>query len=335
VTRRVDVPGRTRSGATVYAALFAVAVAVMIWTVLSTAYALQDIAFRRAVADLFTAMLAAGILYLASHFVRIARLALIASDARISLRTLSRVHLFTSAVGLTLPFKLGDAYRAVELSALAGGPVRGITMVVVERLCDVSVILLLLVVAASLGPTTGGAYAPVLFASLAFVLAILVATTLLPDNLRRIGTYIIRRHTGDWTVYALRRIAHVRGVIRNAMSMLNGRLASLFAFTLLIWMLEATSLAIVFATDPPGFRPLETLLAFLSSITEGSTLPGRLSPEQLSAMPTTFAAYLAATQVPLVFIGLAAGATLMIARLRVSPVVRHRRVGAAGFGPQA
>lgn len=270
------------------------------------------------------ALLVAGTTYLAGHFLRIARLALIASDARLSLRLLTRIHLFTAGVGLALPFKLGDAYRAVELAAVAGGMIRGITLVYVERVFDVAMILLLLIIAFSFGPPTITSYAPVLIVSLLFVSITLAVLVLLPENLRRMSSYIIRRYEQEWTVGALRRIADVRAVISSTATMLNGRYASLFAFTALIWALEAISLAIVLGFFSSEFQPLTGLLTFLSSITEGETLLDRLSPESLHLLSPAAVVYLGATQVPLVFLAMIAAIQLLGARVRGVSRTRSR-----------
>lgn len=304
--------------------LFAGALALLGWTAFRAAVSLGGPA---SATHFPVTMLLAFLLYAGSHLVRIARLALIAGEARLSLRDLARVHLFTSGVSLALPFKLGDVYRAAELSALSSGT-RGIVTVFAERFLDACAILLLLLVAAGSQTWNADAYGSLLAASLLFVAATFVAAALLPDNLRRLGDYVMRRHRGEWTVSALRRIAEERAVIAQVRAMLHGRHASLFAFTVLIWLLEAASLASVFAAAPGGFRPLGTLLAFLSSTAEGLTLPVRVSPEALTATPAALAAYLAATQVPLALAGLAAGASMMGRRLAVParPRLRPRRI---------
>ena len=256
------------------------------------------------------ALAASAALYLASHFVRVARLALITADTRVSLRSLASVHLFTAAVSLAVPFKLGDLYRVIELSALVGGATRGVTLVFVERACDVGLILLLLVAALSFGPAAAGAYGPVLAASLLFVLVTLLVVVLLPDNLRRFGSYVIRRYDRPWSVEVLRRISELRTIIAATAKMLSGRYPSLFAFTFVIWALEASSLTIVLATYAADFHPLGALITFLSSITQGETLLNRLDSAQLAMHSRTALAYLAVTQLPLVAGGLLAGIRL-------------------------
>jgi hypothetical protein len=257
----------------------------------------------------------AGLIYFASHIVRIARLALIASDARLSLRLLTRVHLFTSGVGLALPFKLGDAYRAGELALATGSAVRGISLVYVERLFDVAVILLLLAIAVGFGLADSSAYGPVLIASLIFVSFTALVLVLVPDNLRRISSYVIRRYDQEWTVVLLRRITEIRGVLANTAAMLNGRYGSLFVLTALIWVLEAMALAVLLGILSPNVEPLGAVLTFLSSITEGTTLLDRLDPQAVQQLSGAMLAYLAATQIPLLLVGFVAGLQLGAGRL--------------------
>lgn len=265
------------------------------------------------------AVACAAAIYLASHLVRIVRLALIASDARLSLRLLTRVHLFTSGVGLALPFKLGDGYRAGELALATGSAVRGISLVYVERLFDVAVILLLLAVAVGLGLADSSAYGPVLLASLIFVSVTALVLVLVPDNLRRISSYVIRRYDQEWTVVLLRRIAEVRGVLASTVAMLNGRYGSLFVLTVVIWVLEAMALAVLLAFLSPGVEPLGAVLTFLSSITEGTTLLDRLEPVAVQQLSAAMLAYLAATQIPLLLAAFISGLQLAAGRLTGRP----------------
>lgn len=318
--------GRARLLRTLGAALFAGTALLLGWTALGVLGSLGDPAFAHAAATLAPAMLAACLLYAGSHVVRIARLALIVGDARLGLRTLAAVHLFTSGVSLALPFKLGDLHRAAALSAAAGAGSRGVVILFVERFCDAAAILLLLGLAAGSAAWDAGAHGALLAGSLLFVVAATVAAVLLPDNLRRLGNYLMRRHRGEWTVSALRRIADERALVADARAMLRGRCVSLAGFTLLIWLLEAASLALLFAADPAGSGPLGALLSFLSQIAEGLTLPARLRPDALAATPAALVAYLAATQAPLALAGLAAGIALGRGRARALATARRTRV---------
>ncbi len=263
------------------------------------------------------ALIAAAIAYLTAHFIRIVRLALLIGDARLSLRQLVAVHFFTSAVNLGLPFKLGELYRIGELSTVAFGAFNALVVWWVERCFDVSLVLILLILAIGFGPATGGTYWAVLATSVLFVTLTLIVVTLVPDNLRRLGNHIIRRYEADWTIEALRRIAQARGLFRRMSRKLEGRYASLAVCTLIIWMLEGLSLALILIGRPTPSAPIAGLLAFLSSTVEGQTLPTRFAGLEVGEVTEVTMTYLMATQIPLLFVGLAAGIFLARQRIRL------------------
>ncbi len=254
------------------------------------------------------------LVYLAGHLARIARVALIAADTRLSLRRLVNVHFFTAAVGLALPFKLGDAYRALELSGLVGGLTRGIVIVCIERVFDVALILIMITVALAFGSALSPDLAPVLLASTLFVAIAAAGLLLLPDNLRRIGSYVMRRYDRPWTVGALRGIANARAAIGGVSQMLKGRYSSLLLLTIAIWACEVLSLALVLRSIGVDGGPVDALLRFLSSITEGATLLGRIGPGAWSWNSPLTLPYLAATQFPLALVGGVAGVMLLASR---------------------
>ena len=271
-------------------------------------------------------LLFAAATYLASHLLRVARLALIAANDRVSLRRLGAIHLFTAGAGLAIPFKLGDVYRAVELSAAVGGAVRAVTIIFVERMLDVGLILLLLLLAIASGPARAADYGPVLTASSAFVVLAVFAVALLPDNLRRLAGFIIRRYDGSWTVAALRRITEARAVVHGAALMIGGRYAPLIALTMLIWMFELLSMGIVMVGASADVAPLGTLISFLSAVIRGDTLLDNLPPSAAFRRIPEAMGYLVATQVPLVFAALLAGIGLFRSRIE-SVATLGRKVG--------
>ncbi|MDB5685594.1 MAG: hypothetical protein JWR77_183 [Rhizorhabdus sp.] len=262
-------------------------------------------------------LIAAALAYLAGHVIRIVRLALLIGDSRLSLRQLIAVHFFTSAVNLGLPFKLGELYRIGELSTVAFGAFNALVAVWVERCFDISLVLLLLLLAIGFGPASSGAYLAVLLISLLFVTVTLVVVTLVPDNLRRLGNHIIRRYEADWTIEALRRIAQARGLFRQLSRMLQGRYASLAVCTLMIWMFEGLSLALILIGRATPSAPITGLLTFLSSTVEGQTLPTRFAALRMGEVTEMTMTYLMATQIPLLFAGLAAGIFLARQRIRL------------------
>lgn len=260
-------------------------------------------------------LLLAAATYILSHIMRIARLALLSGDARLSLRSLAQTHLFTAGVSLITPFKLGEAYRMAELSILTGSPVRGVVLVWLERVFDVVVILALLIVASIWQPQAIASYAGVLGLSLLFVLATLVLVVLVPDNLRRIGSYIIRRYDQAWTVRILWLITELRGIISRMSQMLHGRQLSLLVFTIVIWTLEGLSFSLLVSEGQNLLRPFAGLLSFLSLTTEGETLTTFTQRRTDGAISESLFSYVVATQGTLLVVAIVAGLAMSRTRL--------------------
>lgn len=194
----------------------------------------------------------------------------------------------------------------------------------VERVFDVALILILLALALAYGSELSPDLAPVLAASILFVTITAVALLLLPDNLRRIGSYVIRRYDRPWTVRVLRGIANARAVIGSVSHMLKGRYSSLFSLTVMIWALEILCLGLILNAAWVEGGPVDALLRFLSSITQGATLLDRSGPGEWSWTLSTTLLYLMATQFPLAIAGGLAGALLIPARWRAFAALKSR-----------
>ena len=292
-----------------------IAVTILLWAFASVLLATARGDFSDALRATPGSILLAATIYALGQIMRVVRLALLIGDARLSIRHVANLHFFTAGVALGTPLRLGDAYRATELGRTTGGLIIGFTYVWIERLLDAAVILPLLLYAASRRGDEASTYLGITAFTLLFVSFSVLLVALLPDNLRRVGTYLIRRHEGQWSIRALRLMDDVRAVIRRIPVMLRGKIASLTALTLLVWLFELGSFTVVTLSWNPGSDPLGGLLAFLSQTTGGGILPDllarapNLNPAEL--------AYLSGSQAPLALVALAAA----VQYLRVS----HRR----------
>jgi Lysylphosphatidylglycerol synthase TM region len=253
-------------------------------------------------------LLLAGTVYLSSHALRILRLALLIGSWRVGFRVIAAFHLMTAAVSLVAPLKLGEVYRALELSSLVGGLIRAVIIVWWERAFDISLIFLILLLALS---RSSGApldeFSGVVAISVVFILLTLLIFFVLPDNLRRASVLIIRRYDGKRTVPVLRLIDAVRRAINEAPQIVRGKIAALATLTALIWICEIGCFALVLSALGGSLASApDALLSFLSAITRGQTLLSALDANQSEIFSAGLLAYLAVTQVPLAFIGLAA-----------------------------
>lgn len=293
-----------RSGATLWTAvkrtLLVGATIALAYLVVRAVLSADDLA--RAVSTQSPLALAgAALIYLAGHGIRILRLALLIGGWRVGFRDIASFHLMTAAVSLAAPLKLGEVYRVVELSNIAGGFLRALMIAWCERAFDTIVILIMLVIAMG---AMNGASADV--AGVALFAALFVAMTaavffLAPDNLRRLSVLIIRRYDSLKSVPVLRVLDTTRRAILSAPALVRGKVASLSAMTMLIWLCEIVAFALIMPIGNSLKAGLDGLLSFLSAITTGQTLI-----DSLGAVSPPLLTYLAATQVPLVALGLIA-----------------------------
>lgn len=256
--------------------------------------------------------------YMVGHIVRVARLALIIGDQRLSLRQLVAVHLFTSSVLLGVPFKLGEIYRIAELSTVTFSRFGALVVVWVERCFDIGIVLLLLLAVLLFSSLSAVDYWPLIATSLVFVGGTLVVVTLVPDNLRRLANHIIRRYDADWTIDALQFIAQTRRLFRHGSLMLQGRIASLAVCSIVIWGFEALSLTIILTSRGQGKSTIDAMLSFLSNLVRGDTVLTHLASVTGSQGSSLLSAYLLATQIPLVLIGGVCGLYLLWQRIALA-----------------
>jgi hypothetical protein len=262
---------------------------------------------------------AAGFVYLASHGLRVLRLALLIGGWRIGFRTIAKFHLFTAAVSLIAPLKLGEVFRIAELTNIVGSGSRAIAIVWLERGLDICAILFLLMMtdAHSLGRDFNA------IAALAIVFIVATALTffVVPDNLRRLSVFIIRRYSNPVSVPLLKSIDRLRRSILQAPQLLQKRIGTLAALTALIWACELA--AFYFASGTASGNVADCLITILSDVTQGDTLLSSAAhPDASHHMP-----YLAATHVPLLFVGLlTAGFYIRLISLPQKPPARWYRL---------
>jgi Lysylphosphatidylglycerol synthase TM region len=249
----------------------------------------------------------AGTVYIIGHSFRSLRLALLIGGWRVGLRLIVSFHFMTAAVSLAVPLKLGEIYRVAELSKILGSLVSAIETIWWERLFDILAIVIIMFVALfGASQAEWQQFVGVGVLAVIFIAVTALAFFVLPDNLRRLSVLIIRRYDSRRSVAVLRYIERIRRAIQGAPRMVKGKIASIAALTMLIWASELTCFAIVLrALGESLLAAPDALLSFLSVLTRGYTLLGALNGEP-ALSNSAIVLYLAATQIPLVFIGIIA-----------------------------
>ncbi|MGE0830308.1 MAG: lysylphosphatidylglycerol synthase domain-containing protein [Hyphomonadaceae bacterium] len=261
-------------------------------------------------------LLAAGI-YVVGHAFRAMRLALLIGGWDVGLRLIASFHFMSAGVSLAAPLKLGEVYRIAELSNLIGAFTRAVEIVWWERVLDVLALVVIMLVAMNdVSNVNFQPFMGVLVIALVFICVSALALFVLPDNLRRASILIIRRYDSRVTIPLLKFIAAVRGAILEAPRLVQGKIGSLAALTLLIWTCEIGCLAeVLSALGYTIAQAPDSLLSFLSVLARGETLVSVLNAHGAAGGDPVLE-YLPAAQEPLVLLSLLAGGLYLVQRLR-------------------
>lgn len=251
------------------------------------------------VAD-WQAVISAACLYVMSQGLRALRLVIIVGDPGKSLRQLVRAHLVGAAASFTLPFKLGDLLRMMELSFALKRPGsyglwRAILVMWIERVYDALPIAALLLI---LGVTTDmnalHPVLPILGTLFAFVVLTFLVFFVLPENLDGLALFLARRYHDERVVDVLRLIDRIYRLTADARRMLHRKHITLISISALIWGAETVIVGRILGDTELG-GSATGLLRFLS---------GLLSPT-FTHDAVSLTLYLATIGFPLLFLGAA------------------------------
>jgi hypothetical protein len=204
-------------------------------------------------------------LYVSSHLVRVMRLAILAGDPTVSLRHIGLVHLMTAAVGVIMPFKLGEAWRVIELGRLLRSMGHALMIVWMERAFDFAVIACIVLMAYAAEPSVLAAIRPLVLAATIFVIVTACVFTIFPGGLRTLSLFVLRRYDGTGAVRTLRFLQWLREGIDMGPRIVAGKLAPLLVLTLAIWGLELATYWTVLSEPETIARVAGRLATFLSS----------------------------------------------------------------------
>ena len=211
----------------------------------------------------FIGILAAGLVYLASHFLRAVRLAYLSIDLfGVSGRTAALMHLATAPVAFALPFKSGELIRLHELWKLGGTLLYAIVALLVDRMYD-SVFLLPLAIVLLIG----GNAAPV-FVALTLLAAVLPLTVIVigPRLLADIQRYMVRNHNHPRILDVLQQVDAARALVLRSADVAWRRMPELCVISLLIWLCELFFCLILIANFQPGIAaPVGSVLDLLGA----------------------------------------------------------------------
>lgn len=184
------------------------------------------------------AFLTVCVLYLTSHLMRSLRLMTLLLETERSFFRIFRLHMATAWVGLLLPFKLGDAYRMIELSHNQHRAVTGPFVVVLERFFDGGVLLGLAAMTLFLTPGILPEIELLIVMLLAVVAVGVLSYWMLPGFIDYVRSLVIRRSHSQRGYNILQWLQHLDRLITESHKLIHGRILALLVLSLGIWGVE-------------------------------------------------------------------------------------------------
>lgn len=220
--------------------------------------------------DVASRFVAATALYAMSHVLRFLRLVVLLRNPGLRFRRVLQVHLFTSGLGVLLPFKLDALVRIREVGLLTQSWRTGVLAVWLERAFDAAALAVLVLVTALGVPDALPLVTPFLVVGTVFVLVTVAAITIVPENIRALMLHIVRRPFGPRSVTALRFLRGTLATLHEAPALIRGRVLTLSLLTVLIWLCEIAVVSVAIPGAAAELSELSTaVLSLLSGISSG------------------------------------------------------------------
>jgi hypothetical protein len=195
-------------------------------------------------------------IHLLAQGLRALRLFLLSYDRRIHAGDLFGVHLVSVAASHLVPFKLGEVIRIGLLGRLLDDPVRALLAIWSERIYDIAMVVVLLLLLTGFhgtGPLDHGAFL-ILASAFLFVSAFLFLV--LPENLSMLKRYLLFRTSDRRSLRLLQLVDGLHGVLHRAGEMWRAHWATVSWLTIAIWGLELSWISLLLE---PGGGSLLTL----------------------------------------------------------------------------
>nr|WP_260440173.1 lysylphosphatidylglycerol synthase transmembrane domain-containing protein [Cohnella lubricantis] len=215
-------------------------------------------------------VVAAVLLYIASHLLRITRLYIIFIERKFSFLQLLKIYTITAWVNMVIPFKIGEMFRVSEFSKLCKSFKMGFVSVWVERFFDT---LLLLIFAVVLSAYTGTTHYALLIILFLFVAVTLFAFFSFPFSYRYSKQLTLSHSQSSKGLLLLEFMESLKLYYTFAKKLVRGRFPILFGLTLLIWLLEGGVFYYVTCTLTSEYN-LDELMRVLNGVWASSKIHG-------------------------------------------------------------
>ncbi len=213
-------------------------------------------------------LLAAALLYCASHALRFVRLLVLLIEMRFGGRRLLWTHFETAWVGALLPFRLGELFRVIRLSEVTESWRDGVAAYFVEKFFDGAFLLVLVVSVIGLDEASGEL--SLLAVTLSFVVGgALFVYWSLPGSIGYLASLLLSGRS-QRSLVSLQLLDEVRELYGAVVSKVHQRSLPLLGLTVLIWAFELSAYGLLVGGGELGDR----LRGFLQAL-EGTLGTGR------------------------------------------------------------
>ena len=185
--------------------------------------------------------------YLASHFLRSIRVALMVGRQDYGLINLIGQQYYTNGINLILPFKLGEFYRILEFNKIIRDSERTFLTIVAERALDFFILFVGLFVSLYFVNYNPVSVKFTIGVGAVFIGGVLLLYYVIPENIRSLNLFIAKRYSKKWTVQFLSISHKIYTVINSIKEIFNTKASSILILTVAIWSLELMGL--FFVTD--------------------------------------------------------------------------------------
>lgn len=218
-------------------------------------------------------LIGAAILYLASHFFRMMRLAILTLERREQILPVIGVHSLTAFPSIFVPFKLGEILRLAGFVLVYPRYAKAIGLWLVERFFDVTVICtlvaLLYLTNAPIPRALEQVFAIFFLASIGGVLVFFSVAKLFIF----LNRYLVLESTSRKGLVVLKISHQIQVIEHEVVNSSRGRLASIILSSLTIWVLELLAILMLVEHDELNLDQVPSYLTTsLAGIMPGAAL---------------------------------------------------------------
>jgi uncharacterized protein (TIRG00374 family) len=186
-------------------------------------------------------------LYFTSHFFRVLRLVILSSDSEISIKDLAFEQFKANGVNLIIPFRLGESYRVIAFKKFFGSYSRSLSILLCERILDISLITLILFFASYFSDVHFVFIRNIIYISVALMALLLIIYFVLDELISIIHKIFLGKKTNKTNLTIIKLTGTFIRVINQTKIIFKSKISSCFAITFIIWSMEILVFYVLFS----------------------------------------------------------------------------------------